>query len=157
MNSAGLLLTHLENNQLRSFHTHQVAWIAATNFFLAFSVPVFTGPIYDRQGPRSLLYVGTLCHATGLFVMSIFETDYLPDNTFAAFMFTWGLLCGLGTGAICTAITGSYITLSRHCGLAYGLVFTGCSVCGVVWPIHLRETMERWGWTFALRILCCSV
>ncbi|KAF4974329.1 hypothetical protein FZEAL_8758 [Fusarium zealandicum] len=154
INSIGLLLTHLEKNQLKSYSPKDIAWIAAANIFLAYSVPVLTGPIYDRYGPRWLLIFGTLCFTTGLLVMSFFASDDDPFRVFAMLMASWGLLCGVGTGAACTAITGTiYHTFNERRGLACGLVFTGCSLGGVVWPLMLRETLDRWGWACALRVL----
>ncbi|KAM5384515.1 hypothetical protein ACJZ2D_001551 [Fusarium nematophilum] len=154
INAVGLLLTHLEKNQLRSWSPQNIAWIAATNIFLAYSVPLLAGPIYDRYGPRWLLIVGTACFSAGLVIMSFFETGDNPSRVFAVLMVSWGVLCGAGTGTACTATTGTiYHTFDGRRGIACGLVFTGCSLGGVVWPLMLRETLSCFGWRWALRSL----
>ncbi|KAF7559677.1 hypothetical protein G7046_g4473 [Stylonectria norvegica] len=156
INSVGLIQAHLEKNQLRDFTPSQIGWIPAITIFLALATPVATGPLYDRHGHRWLLALGSVFVSLGMLFMSLL--GYIVGNTtfvVVLLVMTWGIMCGVGMGAISVAVTGVInATFGKRCGMACGIVFMGSSVGGVLWPLLLRDTLERWGWSPGLGTLC---
>jgi MFS family permease len=157
--SIGLLQTHWVHHQLRAYSPRDVGWISGANICLTLFLPVLAGPVFDRHGHLWLLLPGSTLFVVGLFLMSFLDegTAATPAVTFGALLLTWGVLCGAGNGLVSTAVSGVLCRrFNRRRGFACGLSSMGNSVGGIVWPLLLRETLSRWGWGWALRLLAGS-
>lgn len=157
-NAIGLLQRYWENHQLVDYTSRDIGWIAGTSICLSLFFPVLAGPVFDRYGHFWLLIVGTALFSSGLLAMSFIEKETMPMEglVFGLLFLTWGILSGIGTGLISTAVSGVVCRrFDRRRGLACGIVSGGNSVGGVVWPMMLRDTLDRWGWKWAIKTAGC--
>jgi MFS family permease len=158
----GLIQTHLENHQLRSYKPRDVGWIAASNIFLILSVPIVAGPLFDRFGHRWLLCLGGVLFVLGLLLTSCFDdensTMFPPRVVLGVLLLSWGGLCGVGAGLVATTVTAAMnCWFDKRRGFACGSAFVGGSIGGVAWPLFLRRTFALWGWSWSLRIVAFIV
>lgn len=103
------------------------------------------GAVYDRHGMRLLLIVGSLMHAFGLMMASISSEYY-------QFLLSQGVCSAVGV-AVCflsaiSAVTGWF---DKRRGLAFGVLSTGSSLGGVVFPIMLSRLIKSVGYGWAMR------
>jgi len=144
---SGVFLNYLEQNQLNGYSPDQIGWIFSLAAFLTFFSGVQIGPIFDRYGPRWLMFGGAVCILVTTFVSA-------QCTTYWQFMLTFGLLYGIGTGLLFTpplAAVGHFF--SRRRGFATGIAICGGSVGGVVYPIILSTTLPKYGWAWSMRLL----
>lgn len=113
-------------------------------FLMSFLSP-FTGRIFDRYGPRSLLLVGSFLHVFGLMMASL-STKYYQ------FMLSQGLCSAIGVSATFLAAIGSVSGwFKKRRGTAFGIFATGSSVGGVIFPIMLSNLIKSIGYGWAMR------
>lgn len=103
------------------------------------------GAVYDRHGMRLLLIVGSLMHVFGLMMASISSEYY-------QFLLSQGVCSAVGV-AVCflsaiSAVTGFF---DQRRGLAFGVLSTGSSLGGVVFPIMLSRLIKQVGYGWAMR------
>ena len=121
--------------------------MTSTNAFLVLLSPTLWGPFYGILGHRCLLISGSTLFFISLLVLSFFEGGEC-GNSFMYFviLLSWGFGCGTGAGTVFSAATSFIGNRSDKArGLAYGLVFAGSSVGGVIWPLMLQTTLEKSG------------
>lgn len=103
------------------------------------------GHIYDRYGMRLLVLCGSLLHVFGLMMASI-STEYYQ------FLLSQGVCSALGVAVVflsaISAVTGWF---HRRRGLAFGMLSTGSSLGGVVFPIMLSRMFDTVGYGWAMR------
>jgi MFS family permease len=153
-NAVGLLQRYWEDNQLKHYSPRDVGWIAGTNLCLSIFVPVIAGPIFDRYGHFWILVIGTLLYALGILSMSILDSHLSEHLVFSCLVLTYGVLCGMGNGLVTMACSGVVCRIfDKRRGLAAGIMSCGNSVGGVGWPMLLRGTFDRWGWSWAIKTM----
>jgi MFS family permease len=153
-NAVGLLQRHWEDHQLKDYSPRDVGWIAGTSICLSLFLPVLAGPIFDRYGHRWLLIAGTFSFCLGILLVSFFDEAVPERLCFSMLVLSWGVLCGMGNGLVNTATSGVVCRLfDKRRGLAAGIVSCGNSVGGKIWPMLLRDTLNRWGWKWAIKAL----
>jgi len=163
INSIGVFQSYLDTHQLRSFESRDVGWIAAVNIFLCLFLGVQSGPLFDRHGPGWLLAGASVVFVAGMVGMSYAGCPSRPSDlcatgaesvrTYVILMATWGLLCGASAAVITTialAVVAHWFDTRR--GLAVGIVSAGSSIGGVIFPLVMRETLDKLGWTWSVRI-----
>lgn len=103
------------------------------------------GHIYDRYGLRLLVVVGSILHVFGLMMASI-STEYYQ------FLLSQGVCSALGVAIVflsaISAVTGWF---HKRRGLAFGVLSTGSSLGGVVFPIMLSRLIAKVGYGWAMR------
>jgi len=106
----------------------------------------FTGPLWDRYGPKRFMVVGAA--VTG--IASIYGS-YInkPSHLYLTLlMMSVGVsLSGLGAGAF---LISSWFTRTR--GVAMGILFTGTSLGGMIFPPLSTFLISSYGWRMALVI-----
>lgn len=113
-------------------------------FFMSVLGPII-GRIHDRYGIRLLVAVGSFMHVFGLMMASL-STEYYQ------FMLSQGVCSSIGVAAvfICALSTISgWFTKKR--GLAFGVLATGSSLGGVVFPLMISNLLRTVGYGWALR------
>ncbi|OAA82345.1 Major facilitator superfamily domain, general substrate transporter [Akanthomyces lecanii RCEF 1005] len=108
-----------------------------------------TGPIvgmlFDKYGPRYLLLAGTLMHVFGIMMASI-STQYWQ------ILLAQGVCSGIGVSAVfqppLSCVAGYF---NKRRGAAFGILSTGASVGGVVWPIMVTHLIKLVGFGWAMR------
>lgn len=115
-----------------------ISWIGALTAFLALSVTLISGPLYDRGWFRRLIIAGSLLQLLALFALSFIK----PDQFYLAFMFQ-GVLSGLGIGL---TYGPSIAVISQHFSkrrtLAMSLVASGSPLGSIIHPIMLNHLLN---------------
>lgn len=137
-----------------------ISWIGSIQIWLTMVGGIFTGRLLDAGFFVPTLLIGAILQVLGMFLMSIC-TEYWQ------LMLTQGLLTGIGGGIFFTpalALVATYFDKRR--GLAIGLVTTGNSVGGMVYPVVVRQLMPSVGalkfiiswtrWKLTAHLLCNS-
>lgn len=124
-----------------------IAWIGSTQAFLLAFGGALSGKYFDAGYFRQMLYAGTFMIVFGLMMTSL-ATQYYQV------LLAQGLCVGGGTGLLLVSSVGLPSTwFVRRRGLAVGVVSTGASVAGIVFPIALRHLIPTVGFGWAARIL----
>ncbi|KFY53435.1 hypothetical protein V496_07590 [Pseudogymnoascus sp. VKM F-4515 (FW-2607)] len=141
----GVFQEYYERNILKEYSPGTISWILCLEAFFLLALGPLIGKLFDRHGPRWLLLVGTFLHVFGLLMTSI-STKY------------YQLLLSQG---VCSAIGASLIFLPPHnCivgyfdkrrSTAFGIVATGSSAGGVIFPIMISRLIDSVGFPWAMR------
>lgn len=147
MNSIGIYQAWISTHQLASVSEGQIGWIFGLYNFLVFFCGIQIGPIFDIQGPRLLMFIGSsLLIVT--FVLLGFCTQYWH------FLVVIGLLGGMGTSFIFivpVASIGHFFCRRR--GAATGLALSGGSIGGVIFPLVLENLAPKIGFAWSTRVI----
>ncbi|TDZ27538.1 Aspyridones efflux protein apdF [Colletotrichum sidae] len=124
-----------------------IAWIGSIQSFLLLVIGLLIGPLYDAGYFRSLTLAGVFLVFLG-FTMASISTRYWQVLLSQAFC--------VGLGAGCAYIPAMALIpqyFSRRRALATGIVATGSSIGGVVYPIIFQSLLTRVGYPWATRSL----
>ncbi|KAG7105398.1 MFS transporter asaE like protein [Verticillium longisporum] len=142
---------------LKDYTEGQIGWIFSTFVFLCFFCGIYIGPLFDKYGPRWLIFSGSVCVVTAMMLLSVC-TEYWH------FLLTFGFLNGIGASLLFTpAYSAVGHWFSERRGLATGVASTGASFAGMISPVLPRVLFERVGWAWAIRtiaficLLFCAV
>ncbi|PQE07804.1 major facilitator superfamily transporter protein [Rutstroemia sp. NJR-2017a BVV2] len=106
----------------------------------------FVGAIYDHYGPRWLLIVGTFLHIFGIMMASL-GTEYYQ------ILLAQGVCSPIGVASIfqpaVTCVAGWF---NEKRGAALGILFTGSSIGGIIFPILVSHLITEVGFGWAMRI-----
>lgn len=106
--------------------------------------PIF-GKIFDSHGPRWLLLIGSILHVFGLMMTSL-STKYYQ------IILSQGVVSGLGASAVFYASMGSVGTwFFRKRAAAFGIMASGSSLGGVIFPIMVSRLIPRVGFPWTMR------
>ncbi|OAA73361.1 Major facilitator superfamily domain, general substrate transporter [Cordyceps fumosorosea ARSEF 2679] len=145
LNSIGVFQQYYQKELLRGQNASTVSWIPSLQIFFILGLGPIVGMIFDRYGPRGLLLVGTLMHVFGIMMASI-STKYWQ------ILLAQGVCSGIGVSAVFQpplSCVAGYFNKKR--GAAFGILSTGASVGGVVWPIMVTHLIRRVGFGWAMR------
>ncbi|ODH45626.1 hypothetical protein GX48_08291 [Paracoccidioides brasiliensis] len=121
------------------------AWTVVFGGFCGLFAPI-CGKVFDNYGPRHLLLIGTFLHVFGLMMTSI-STSYYQ------ILLAQGICSPLGAGTIFYPCINSATTwFSRRRAFALGVVASGSSVGGVIYPILVSKLVPRVGFGWTMRI-----
>jgi MFS family permease len=124
-----------------------ISWIGSIQACLMFTLGVISGRALDRGWFRPTVALGIAIQILGIFAMSAAK-NYLQ------FLLTQGLCTGIGGGIFfipMMALCSTYF--STHRGLAIGIVTTGNSIGGVVYPVIVRQLLGKIGFGWTVRVL----
>ncbi|KAH8897959.1 MFS general substrate transporter [Thozetella sp. PMI_491] len=147
MNSAAVFESYLLEHQLERYTASDVSWIFSSYLFFLYILGILVGPVFDRHGPRLLVFSGSVFMVLAPFLLSVSAEYYHFYLSFAAVMGIGGTL--LFTPAV--AAIGHFFMARR--GLATGLAATGGSIGGVIFPFLLQATIPRVGFAWSMRIV----
>ncbi|KAJ9142398.1 MFS general substrate transporter [Pleurostoma richardsiae] len=146
LNSVGTFQQYYESEPLREYSSSTISWIPSLQIFFMMAMGPIVGKSFDRHGPRALLLVGSFLHVFGLMMASI-STEYYQ------FMLSQGVCSAIGVAAIfqpaINCINGWF---NRKRGIAFGIVATGSSIGGVIFPIVVSRLINSVGYGWAMRI-----
>jgi MFS family permease len=113
-------------------------------FMMFFGGPVY-GKIFDNYGPRYLLLFGSITHVFGLMMASL-STQYYQ------FLLAQGVCSALGASAIFSSAMGSVGTwFFKNRATAYGVVASGSSLGGIIYPIMVEKLIPKIGFPWTMR------
>ncbi|PVH76457.1 MFS monocarboxylate transporter-like protein [Cadophora sp. DSE1049] len=146
VNAFGVFQEYYSANLLSDKSASEISWLGSFNLFCMFGGTIVVGYLNDKYGPRILLASGSVIIVFALFMTSLCKQYY-------QFFLAQGLLLGLGLSLVVLpafAVIPRYFT--KHRGLAMGLVVSGSSMGGVIWPITLRNLFTDVGFGWGVRI-----
>ncbi|KAK0565062.1 hypothetical protein OC844_001399 [Tilletia horrida] len=128
----------------------RVSWIGSLQVWCTFASALLSGSTLDRTSAWVLTSTGTSLFVLSCMLMSI-------STTYWAMFLTQGVLQGVAVGILFPpALTCTAHWFIQNRGLALGVVASGSSLGGVVWPIVLNRLIHRnlggVGFPWALRI-----
>ncbi|BGP41701.1 hypothetical protein JCM10449v2_005692 [Rhodotorula kratochvilovae] len=142
-NAFGVLLSYLLKHDLANYNESDLAWIGAFQIAANLFCAVFAGKLFDAGYVKHLLVAGLLVYTAGLFGLS-YATEYWQ------IFLAQGLACGLASGLTflpaCSAVAQWF---KKKRMFAMGVLATGSSLGGVMYPSMMNKLMYTvgWGWT----------
>ena len=147
MVSIGTLQDYWQRHQLAEYTSRDIGWIPSVFVYLALALGILVGPLFDRFGPRWILWIGSSSYVVMIFLLA-------ECKHYWHFLLCLGFLGG-GAGACLTttslAIVSHWFKFRR--GLAAGIAMIGSSFGGVFIPLVLRVTLPKYGYRWSIRIL----
>ncbi|KAF8855996.1 MFS monocarboxylate transporter [Acephala macrosclerotiorum] len=151
ISSVGLFQAYWQTHQLSTYTTRDIGWISAVNVFLNLFLGVQIGPLFDRYGPRWLIFSGSVIYVLALVLLAECKTYY-------QFMLVYGVLGGVSSAFLTTtalAVVAHWFEKKR--GMASGIAFVGSSVGGIAFPLILKSVLEHLSWAWSMRIIALIV
>ncbi|KAJ3496251.1 hypothetical protein NLG97_g2800 [Lecanicillium saksenae] len=145
LNSIGVFQQYYQKVLLHNENASTVSWIPSLQIFFILGMGPIVGTLYDRYGPRWLVLVGTFMHVFGIMMASL-STKYWQ------ILLAQGVCSGIGVSALFQPplnCVGGYFNKKR--GAAFGILSTGASVGGVVWPVMVTHLIRQVGFGWAMR------
>lgn len=146
LNAFGVFEAYYKTHQLAHESQSTIAWIGAFQSFCIYFMGTVFGSLFDKFGARTLIITGGVGFAFSCMMQSICKEYW-------QFFLAQGLLQGLSLSAL---FSPSYACINhwffKRRGLVLGIVTSGSSVGGVVWPIAIDHLIIRVGFGWALRI-----
>ncbi|KAH7310203.1 major facilitator superfamily domain-containing protein [Rhexocercosporidium sp. MPI-PUGE-AT-0058] len=146
VNSIGVFQEFYQTTYLRNYSASTISWIPSLQVFFTFASGPVIGKLYDRYGARYLTLAGTLLHVFGLMMASI-STEYYQ------IMLSQGVCSAIGVALIfqpaISAVSGWF---SKNRGAALGILATGSSIGGVIFPIMVTHLLGSVGYGWTMRI-----
>lgn len=147
MNTMGAIETYVESHQLAKESVTSVSWIFSIYMFVSLFSGLFVGPLYDSFGARWLVAIGGLLTFVGNFSMANCTEIW-------QFVLAFGICTGVGTGFMMfptVSIMSSWFNRTKR-SFFIGVIQTGGSVGGIVFPVVLRYLYPKYGFVWAIRI-----
>lgn len=141
----GTFQEYYETGPLSSYSASTIAWIPSLQVFFMMAMGPIVGRLFDAYGPRGLILGGTFLHVFGLMMASI-STQYYQ------FLLAQGVCSAIGVAAVfqpaINCIAGWF---HARRGAAYGILATGSSIGGVIFPIMISRLIRSVGYGWAMR------
>lgn len=148
INSFSVFQAYYRQNTLRGHSDDDIAWIGSIQLWGAFFFGLPAGKMSDKFGPKLPLAIGTFFIVFGTMMASISKEYY-------QFILSQGLCSAIGYGLCFTpALSVPSTWFLKKRGLAIGLVVSGTSIGGVIWPIAINRMLNfdgvSLGWTLRM-------
>ncbi|KAK3074516.1 hypothetical protein LTR53_002998 [Teratosphaeriaceae sp. CCFEE 6253] len=146
INCIGVFQDYYQTHQLKAYSPSTVSWISSLEAFFMFTGGPIIGKLYDNYGPRHLLLVGTFLHVFGLMMASL-ATEYYQ------FLLAQGVCSPIGASMIFYPAMSTLTTwFFAKRGAAFGIIASGSSLGGVIFPIMVQRLIVEVGFPWAMRI-----
>ncbi|RAH65477.1 MCT family MFS transporter [Aspergillus aculeatinus CBS 121060] len=146
INSIGTFQTYYATTLLPQYAPSTIAWIPSLEVFFMFFMGPIVGYLSDTHGARPVLLTGSALHIIGLLMTSL-ATQYYQ------ILLAQGVCSAMGICAIfqpAMSVIPSWFRRRR--GAAYGIIASGSSVGGIVFPIMTRRLVVQVGFGWAMRV-----
>lgn len=146
VNAIGIFQEYYQTHQLASYSSSSIAWILSLDPFVLFAAGLVIGRVFDNYGPKWLLPIGTFLHVFGLMMTSISKEYY-------QLLLAQGICSPLGASLVFSPALSCVATwFDKRRALAFGIVSSGSSLGGVVFPTMLSRLLPTIGFGWTLRI-----
>jgi len=149
--SVGLFQSYWQSHQLSNYSSQNVGWIASSQVSLNLFLGIQIGPLFDRYGPRWLLFCGSIGYVASFLILA-------QCTKYWHFILNFGLLGGI-SGALLTTVALAVIAhwFEARRGLATGITLMGSSLGGIFFPIALQPTLQHLSWAWSMRLVALVV
>ncbi|KAJ0329288.1 hypothetical protein COL922a_012953 [Colletotrichum nupharicola] len=108
-------------------------------------LPIIWGFVFDKYGPRWILFGGTITYVFGMMMESLGTRYY-------HFFLAQGIVGPIGASAVTSAAMSCLVTwFHRRRGMAFGIMISGSSCGGIILPIMIPKLIDRVGFGWAIR------
>ncbi|KAJ5937938.1 monocarboxylate transporter [Penicillium verhagenii] len=146
INSVGTFQDYYETSLLSQYSSSTIAWIPSLEIFFMFAMGPIVGQLYDRFGPRYVILGGSFLHIFGLMMASISKEYY-------QLLLSQGICSAMGVCAIFQPSVNAIPSwFDKKRGTAYGILATGSSLGGVIFPIMVSRLINEIGYGWAMRV-----
>ncbi|KAH8651177.1 major facilitator superfamily domain-containing protein [Xylariales sp. PMI_506] len=146
LNSVGVFQEYYQNVLLTEYSASTIAWIPSLQLFFMMGMGPPVGILYDRYGPRVLILGGSFLHVFGIMMTSL-GTQYYQ------ILLAQGVCSAIGVSAIFQpAMNSVQGWFNKKRGAAFGILATGSSLGGVVFPIMVSRLINAVGYSWSMRI-----
>ncbi|TFK41529.1 MFS general substrate transporter [Crucibulum laeve] len=115
-----------------------ISWIGSTQIFLLLAMGLPAGKLLDLGYFRQTMLAGSIIYVTSLFMVSLAHHD-----KYYQLYLSQGLGMGIGAGLLCVpALAVQAHHWRSHRALAQGIVITGSSIGGIIFPIMLNRLFQ---------------
>ncbi|WWC72831.1 uncharacterized protein I206_106795 [Kwoniella pini CBS 10737] len=136
-NTFGVFQSHYILQKYPERDSSDIAWIGSLQLFLQFMMGGVSGPLFDKGYFYPVVIGGAAIHILSFFMISL-------CNEFWQTFLAQGVLAGIGMGLVFVPALGVISQyFKRKRGLASGIVVTGSSAGGVVFPIMLNKLIVK--------------
>lgn len=132
---------------LTSYTPSAIGWIGSTQLFFQFSMGIFAGRLFDAGYFYYQISLGSLLYLAAYYMLSLAHQD-----AFYQVFLCQGVAAGLAQGFLfLPAVSVIAHHFKRRRSFAMGLVITGSSCGGLVFPIMLNRLIAAGGFAQATR------
>jgi MCP family monocarboxylic acid transporter-like MFS transporter 10 len=136
---------------VRHFLTNEtpsaIGWVGSIQLFFQFSMGLVAGKLFDAGFFYSLMMGASL-----LYVFSYYMLSLAHPNHFYQVLLTQGIGAGIALGFLFLPAIGVIAHhFRRRRSFAMGIVVSGSSVGGLVFPVMLNKLIEQKGFAWATR------
>ncbi|KAI0761308.1 MFS general substrate transporter [Trametes elegans] len=147
VNAWGIFQAYYEQYTLRTMSPSDIAWIGSVQYALVFMPGLAFGRLFDMGYLRLPVFL-----ASALLIACTFLTAECKE--FWQFLLCQGFGMGLASGTVFTAAAGVVTHWFRKkLGLALACMACGSSIGGTIFPIILKNLIERQSFQWTLRIM----
>ncbi|KAL7952810.1 major facilitator superfamily domain-containing protein [Trichoderma compactum] len=146
LNSIGVFQEYYQTDLLSHYSPSTISWIPSLLIAIVMGLGPFVGTLYDHFGPRWLLLIGSILHIFGVMMASL-GTEYYQ------ILLAQGVCSAIGiSGIFQPAVTATLGWFNHRRGAAIGVLFTGSSIGGIIFPIMISHLIRELGFGWAMRI-----
>lgn len=149
VNSYGVFQAQYTSEQLSNYSSSTISLIGSLQLFILYGLGPVVGKLFDLIGIRVLLPTGTFIVTLSLIILS-----FCQNNHAYQFFLVHGVLFAIGSALIFTpslAIIGHWFYRKR--ASAIGIVASGSSIGGVVYPILVKQLIPKIGFRWTVRAI----
>ncbi|KAH7867880.1 major facilitator superfamily domain-containing protein [Lentinula edodes] len=117
-----------------------VSWIGSTQIALMVALGLPAGKLLDLGYFKAMTIIGSIIYVFSIFMLSIAHTD-----KYYQLFLSQGLAAGIGAGLVYVPVLGvqTHHWRRRSRPVALGIVITGSSVGGIIFPIMLNNLIAN--------------
>ncbi|KAH8593313.1 major facilitator superfamily domain-containing protein [Bisporella sp. PMI_857] len=145
VNACGIFYFYYQSELLADHTSAQLAWITTFQVFLLFFLGPPVGIMIDAFGPRKILIPFSILCVFSVFMLSLCKEYYQV-------MLAQGIAFGIGTAGVslpAMVVVSQWFSSKR--GLAVGIVSSGSSLGGIIYPIMVTRLIRDHGFPAAVR------
>ncbi|KAK0467835.1 major facilitator superfamily domain-containing protein [Desarmillaria tabescens] len=149
VNAWGVFQAYYEEKLLKDSDASTIAWIGSIQYALVFMPSVVTGRMFDIGCFKAPLLSASIILVLATFLIA-------ECTQYWHFLLCQGFAIGLSCGMVFGPSVGIIGHWFRHRrGIAVGLMSTGASVGGTVFPVVARQLIDTVGFPWTIRIIGC--
>ncbi|GAB7351346.1 hypothetical protein MBLNU459_g2032t2 [Dothideomycetes sp. NU459] len=159
VNAYGTFLSYYQESLLSTYDVLFLNFIGSTQCFMVLSCSFVIGRLLDAGHSLALTITGSFLVVLGMFMLSICNGSGLKDEgNYGLIWLVQGFIVGLGMA--CFFVTSSQVAATwfkKKKGFAIGIVASGASISGLIYPIMLRFLIESSGFNRAVQYVSVLV